>query len=383
MAHSVYAKADDMHNGVWVTCFSEKEVLYAIENVDALVKMCRTHGLNQIYIQLYRADQAYYDSQITDASIFQTMKGMAGADPVKYLIEEANRYDIEVHAWINVFSLSRNADCNILRQYGKGVLTRDQHKRSSYRLDEKNESDRFYSRENQYFLEPGDARVNVYSFSIIREVAQKYPDLAGIHLDYIRYPQPVPFVPGSRFNDYGLTYGYGEGNVERFKEITGLDPFKGSGRDFYESWDNWKRKNITQFILQVREYLQAQHPHMQLSCAVIPSVERAYHSAFQDWPGWIKKNIVDYVILMNYTVDSHWFSMVSAMAQSLGSPESVYIGLGAYLVKDPQDLEIQYNQLISQGVKGAVFFSYDSLNEEMLGFLKKENRPSKQKIILL
>ena len=47
------------------------------------------------------------------------------------------------------------------------------------------------------------------------------------YLDYIRYPYPVPSIPDGRFVKFGVAYGYGERNVERFMKTSGLDPGKG------------------------------------------------------------------------------------------------------------------------------------------------------------
>src|SRR3989338_11259386 len=92
------------------------------------------------------------------------------------------------------------------------------------RTEDVNESDKYYLRDEQLFLEPGDPRVSGYMTSILDDIITRYPDLSGFHLDYVRYPYPVPFIPRSSFNKFGLTYGYGEENIKRFKEKTGLDP---------------------------------------------------------------------------------------------------------------------------------------------------------------
>ena len=58
----------------------------------------------------------------------------------------------------------------------------------------------------------------------------KYPTLDGVHLDYIRHPDVLPFVPGARFG-VGLEFGYGAASRARFERETGLAaPFGGSTR---------------------------------------------------------------------------------------------------------------------------------------------------------
>src|SRR3989338_8373830 len=296
---------NNISKGVWVTVFSEKKAMYSREGVLTLIESCKKTGINEIYLQLYRAGQAYYDSQISDRTKYEEIvKEAGGIDTIDLLLKEAKKNDIKVFAWINVLSLAQNKKAPILLKYGNSVLTRDQHLRASIRTEEANESDKYYLRDDQLFLEPGDSRVTEYLTSIAGEIVDRYPLVNGIHLDYVRYPHPVPFIPGSRFNKYGLTYGYGELNVKRFKEATKLDPLSAKDNDDISyKWDDWKREQVTDLVEKISKHIKAKSKDLLVSCAVIPSPERAYKIGFQDWPLWLDKEIVDYVVLMNYTRD--------------------------------------------------------------------------------
>ena len=57
--------------GVWVTVFSEKKVMYSREGVLSLIESCKKAGINEIYLQLYRAGQAYYDYKISDRTKYE------------------------------------------------------------------------------------------------------------------------------------------------------------------------------------------------------------------------------------------------------------------------------------------------------------------------
>ena len=41
------------------------------------------------------------------------------------------------------------------------------------------------------------------------ELVSRYPALDGLHLDYVRYADVLPFTPGTRFG-VGLSFGFGE-----------------------------------------------------------------------------------------------------------------------------------------------------------------------------
>jgi len=57
----IYGKGLD-RRGIWVTVFTEKKVLYSKDAVLELLKFCKAAEINEIYLQVYRAGQAYYDS---------------------------------------------------------------------------------------------------------------------------------------------------------------------------------------------------------------------------------------------------------------------------------------------------------------------------------
>jgi len=359
--------------GVWVTVFSEKKAMYSREGVLSLIESCKKTSINEIYLQLYRAGQAYYDSQVSDRTKYEEIvKEAGGIDTIDLLLREAKKNDIKVFAWINVLSLAQNKKAPILTKYGNSVLTRDQYLRTSIRTEGANESDKYYLRDDQLFLEPGDPRVTEYLVSIAGEIVDRYPLINGIHLDYVRYPHPVPFVPGSRFNKYGLTYGYGELNIKRFKEATKLNPISAKdNEDISYEWDDWKREQVTNLVEKISKHIKVKSKELLVSCAVMPSPERAYAIAFQDWPLWLEKEMVDYVVLMNYTRDDRLAEATVKSALAHNGKGKIFVGIGAFLMK--KDLETflrQYAIISSLNPDGIVLFSYDDVPDDVLKSLK-------------
>lgn len=347
--------------GIWVTAFTEKKVLYSREAVFELLRFCKAAKIDEVYLQFYRGGQAYYDSSVTDRTKYEEILKTAGSDMIDFLLEEARGNKIKIFAWLNILSLAQNKDADIISRFGGSILTRDQYLRPSLRSERPNETDRYYLRDEQLFLEPGDPRVIDYTLSLIDDIIARYPAISGIHLDYIRYPYPVPFLPDSRFNKYGLTYGYGEKNIERFKGAAGLDPLSmAPERDNFLRWDNWKRDQVTSFVKEISAHLRKKMHRLVISAAVIPSPERAYDVAFQDWPLWLEKGIIDYVVLMNYTKDNR--SAVERVKSSLAhrGKGKVFAGIGAFLMKDNAELFFeQYKVIRDLRPDGMVFFSYD------------------------
>ncbi len=353
--------------GVWVSVFSKDKVLYSKDAVTKLIASCKLAKINQIYLQLYQSGKAYYDSKITDISKYEDMVKSAKTDTIDFLLKEARENDIEVFAWINLLSLGQNDQADIIKKFGKDVLTKDQHNRPSGRANSDG-LDEYYLREELLFLEPGDQRVARYLISIVEEIIERYPLLSGVHLDYLRYPMTVPFIPGSRFTKYGLSYGYGAKNIERFKEWSGLDPQTGlkSAKD-YMLWDDWRRDQVTSLARRIAKRVKEKAPGLLVSSAVVPAGERAYSTMFQDWPLWLEEGIVDHVVLMNYTLDNQLTKELVRSSLAYRGQGKVFIGIGLYLMKDISNaFSEQYKIVSGLSPDGIVFYSYDDIDDLLI-----------------
>ena len=343
--------------GVWITVFSPEEVLSSKENTDKLISTCKSSGIDHIYLQVYRAGKRYYN----DSPL------------LPYLLDKAQKKNIKVYAWINVLSIANNEEAPILGKHGRSVLTLDQHGRTSSQKDKKDELDEYYIRENQLFLEPGDKRVREHLVSAAEEIITSCPGFSGVHLDYIRYPLVVPFIPGSRFTSHGLSYGYTEANLAAFRESTGLDALKmDPERDNFLKWDDWRRSRVALLVKEISEKIRAISPEAEISCAIAPSIERTYLVTFQDWTKWLDEGSVDYVVAMNYTDDERLLDLNTGAILIPGYREKIYIGVGAYLLKeDAEKVERQISAVNAASPAGIVIFSYDDIasSEELQKFL--------------
>ena len=361
---------EQMPRGVWVSVFSAKDWLYSKEGVNNLINQCKKANINQIYLQFFQSGNFYYDSKIGDRSKYESMLKSAGIDTIDLLLSQAQEKGIKVFAWVNILSLGNNPQAGILKKYGESILTRDQYMRASH-TGTKSVLDKYYLREDQIFLEPGDPRVEGYMLNVVNEIINRYPLISGVHLDYIRYPSPVPFVPGSRFKNFGLTYGYGIKNLERFRDKTGLNPAEALNNEAeYLSWDNWRRQQVTDLVKKISSLVKVKSPDLLVSCAVIPLPERAYTNAFQDWSRWLEEGIVDSVVLMNYTKDSQFAKEVVKSGLGHRGKGKVYVGIGVFLMKNnPEMFFNQYHTALELKPDGLVLFSIDDLTNEIIGYL--------------
>ncbi len=370
LAEGAQAQVKASGRGIWVSVFSAKNILYSKEGVEKLIAQCKKAKINEIYLQVFQSGNAYYDSKICDKTKYEQMVKAAGLDTLDFLLREAQENSINVFAWVNVLSLGVNDKADILNKYGNSILTRDQFQRPSKSASNM-ELDKYYLRENMLFLEPGDPRVGEYILTVINEIINRYPLISGIHLDYLRYPSPVPFSPGSRFNKLGLAYGYGAKNVERFKEKTGLNSLETlNNEDEYLAWDNWRRAQVTELLRKISSLVKVKSANLVVSCAVIPLTERAYANAFQDWSAWLEEGIIDYAVLMAYTKDNQFAKEIVKSSLGHRGKGKIYIGLGLFLMKNNPDLFFNQYRLITElAPDGVVIFSIDDLTDQVIGYL--------------
>jgi len=351
--------------GLWVLCEGSQRVLEDPARVERLLRDAAALGATDLFVQVYRGGRAWFDSSLADDTPYRTTFERTGVDTLQQLLDGAATAGISVHAWVNVLSLSQNADAPIVRDLGRDAVLVDRRGRSllDYPAFEVPDPDREWYRMGTrgVYLDPATPGVADRLARTFAELAERYPGLAGIHLDYIRYPDVLPFIPGSRFG-VGLDFGYGAPARAAFRQDTGLEPPGPGGAPNADRWDDWRRDRVTAVVGAIRDAVRAVRPQIALSAAVASHADRAYLSLFQDWRRWIEDGLIDFAVAMTYTLDDRIFRyQVASFAQG---PESdrIWAGIGAWLfARSPARALDQIAIARRAGIAGEVLFSYDSI----------------------
>jgi uncharacterized lipoprotein YddW (UPF0748 family) len=344
--------------GILAECQGGNNTLASRQGIAELFSRVSMAKLNTVFLQVYRGNRSWYDSDLADPSPHAKFLASEKIDPLSIAVQLAGKSGVELHAWINVFRVWDNKNARIIKRLGKKCVTKDSKGRSllSYRRGE--------LPDNGYWLEPGDPEVRRYLLKVIEEIIEKYPGIAGVHLDYVRYP----YSPGSK-----IDFGFGEASVAAFKKKHSLDPAKPApaGRRL---WEDWKREQITHFIKEAHKITKRRGK--KLSVAVVADYANAMGATFQDWPTWIKEGYVDFVVPMNYSSDMELVARRSRKLVSMVKDHNrVVMGLGAYKVLEkPRQLLKQINDCLKTGAGGIVLFSYDNMckKPELFGLLGRE-----------
>ena len=325
---------------LFVSLIQNPPTLSSREAIMELVDFAKKARIKILFVQIYRANQAWFSSKVGDPALYEAALKTLGEDPFALLIREAHKEGIEVHAWLNVLSLSENENAPLLKKYGPDILTRNLEGKKT--LED-------YKIDSQYFLEPGDPRVRKELITMVEEVVRAYPHLNGVQFDYIRYPDSHP------------RYGYTPVNMDRFKNSTGLKKIKEGSR----AWNDWKRAQVTELLKLLVQKARAIRPEIQVSATGCMSYVRALYEAFQDWPSWANSGLVDFVTVMNYSPDPAEYERWNEVAKAKVSDRTrLYLGIGAYkLVRSPEIFEKEFRSCEESGSGLCAVFHYGSLLE--------------------
>jgi uncharacterized lipoprotein YddW (UPF0748 family) len=345
-------------------------VLENRDRLEILLEDARALGVTDLFVQVYRGGRAWFDSSLADATPFATTWGARegiGRDALAVLIDRAHARGLRVHAWVNVLSLSSNADAPILRDLGPAAAAVDQKGRSilDYPGFEVPEPDRRHYRMGTpaVWLDPAASGVPDRLASTFAELVERYPTLDGLHLDYIRYPDALPYSPSTRFG-VGMGFGYGEEARRRFEAETGLRAPFGASLVHGDRWDDWRRSQLTALVRRIADSARSMQPGLSVSAAVLADVERAYLVDLQDWVGWLDEGLLDFAVPMLYTRDPRLLRYGVEEISGLAAERSIWIGLGSWLFADfPAQAALQLREVAEHERLGSALFSWDSIRE--------------------
>lgn len=349
---------DSEYRGLWVVRTSMKSK----ESIEEVIDRASMNNFNFLLVQVNGRGEAYYESDI-----IPKVPGVPeDFDPLAFCIERAHAVGIDVHAWINAFTVGelgrkKYQENHVLTQHPEWCLV-DSDSVSTFDYTHKMAKNEIVS----IMLDPAIEGVKEYVRKVFMDVITKY-DVDGVHFDYIRYP--------------GKTYGYSKVARQMFKDLTGYDPidivkapetFRNKavdGKDLLgninNEWDEFRRDQVTETVRRVYSDIKKIKPHIAVSCAVLPDINDSYNRKMQDWQKWIEEDIVDFIVPMVYTPDTHEFTTYMESAVEPFSGERVLAGVGVYRMLDnPMGCIEKIETARELGTSGIVLFSYDSIKDK-------------------
>lgn len=327
--------------------------------VDAVVDLATQMNINTLLVQVRGRGDAYYKSDLTPpAEILEAAP--AGFDPLERMIERAHAQGLEVQAWINVYLVwsagaPPHSPLHIVNAHPDWISVRADGRRLVEMVPEEFEEQKV---EGMY-LAPGNPEVRRYLRDVVHEIVSKYK-VDGIHLDYVRYPEPGVGYDAPTRTAFERQYGVDPIDIDQpdslLLRVIGADRIP----DLRARWIQWKKDQITGLVRDVRNDLDVQGRGLKLTAAVIADQGAALNRYLQDWPEWLHEGIIDAAIPMAYGTSTPVVERQIAAAMAIPTERHVYAGIALYN-EGVRDAVEKIRRARKLGVDGIALFSYDSL----------------------
>lgn len=319
------------------------------EEIRAFLQKYSAAGFNMIFLETIWRGETIYPGFITSQHA-----DFSGFDPLRMYIDEGKKFGMEIHAWIHTFFVGY---VGAAADSGTGPILRAH---PEWQIVKRN-GGRISSAEPGYlFVNPANPEVQDYIASLYKEVRTLYPDLAGIQMDYIRYPVNVPLEESSDYSDLSRT---------EFEKISGVDPLTidpAAQPEQWEAWRQWREQVVTNFVRRIRW----ENPEVLLSADIFPDIEEAHKTKMQNWGEWATKGYVNFLAPMAYSVNTDWVGeSVAKMRSVVGDRFPLYVGLAPFLKLSPSMLLQQIERCRSLNVGGVILFAAASISDEQLRLL--------------
>lgn len=297
-----------------------------IAKLDALQRL----GINTVFFQVKPDGTALWRSRILPWSdmLTGTIGEDPGYDPLQFILDEAHKRGMRVHAWFNPYRVSTNVKPGTVNALNKTLSGQPASVFVLHRDWIRTASDRFV-------LDPGIPAARDWITSIIAEVVAHY-DIDGVQFDDYFYAE----TPGSTLNDSATFRAYGQG---------------------FNNKADWRRHNTQQLIEQVSRTIKQLKP--QVAFGVSPAgVWRnlshdpagsdtrgaaAYDEAYADTRRWVQSGLLDYIAPQIYWPFSRQAARYDVLAKwwaNVVKPTHtrLYIGIALYKVGEPSRLEPEW-----------------------------------------
>lgn len=321
-----------------------------VAGVCAFLDKLQRAGVNLVFLESFYHGMAMYRSTLVPYyTKFQSYNYGEYADYMSCFVAEADKRGIEVHAWVEDFYIGIEENY-FTKNLPEWLLVTD---KGSTRNTEGG---------GFIFLDPANAEVKNYLVSFYEELLTTFPTVAGLNLDYIRYP----------VSDQGDDTGYTQAAITAFCRQHNIDGsftatefaayVKKNG--LYSAWVDFRAAQVTDFVRTVFLSVRTKHPDKLLSTAIFPEPSLSYNTKKQDFVKWIEKGYIDIVTPMAYYDNPD--TLKSALAEMIADCDKCfcYAGLSAtYHNLSNAAVTRQLEVCNETGMDGFVFFGAKSLVE--------------------
>jgi uncharacterized lipoprotein YddW (UPF0748 family) len=343
---------------VWVTRFDYKSP----SDVSAIIANCARAGFTDVFFQVRGNGTVFYPSRVEPWAFELSGKDVSatgrnpGWDPLRTAADQAKQVGVRLHAYINVLPGWRGRE-DPPRAAGQLWTAHPDWFMIDSTGTRMRATSRWYS-----FVNPARLDVRQHLAQLAAELSGY--DLAGLHLDYIRFPYDYKGVAREIYPDT---------SPEELKKHSDFsyDPtsismvHKQYGRKVSQKeWNTFRRKSVTQVVTDLRQIFKNRRgPQAVISASVMADFDDGYSTAFQDSCHWAKKRIVDWLVPMNYNARL-FDARLKKMCHELGrrsTRQQLVVGINCNA--QPEEIRRQIAAVRAAGCRGFALFAYSYLFE--------------------
>lgn len=202
-------------------------------------------------------------------------------------------------------------------------------------------------------LDPSYPEVLAFRLAEAKEIAEKYPDIYGIQLDYIRYPLPL-YYQAHNYEDFG----YDSPASQKFGSLYGADPKNLKTDD--PLWDEWcavRRGVITDTARAYSEELRAVKPDINISFTCFANENDRHIYVMQEPEIWAEEGIADAIYPMIYGDTTEYQSRCAAEYAGMEEHAAVVLGVGSYVRATRESMAEQLYMPFDMGYEGSSNFT--------------------------
>jgi uncharacterized lipoprotein YddW (UPF0748 family) len=331
--------------------------------VRSIIDNVSRSGFTDVFFQVRGNGTAYYRSEIEpwayelSGNDVSSLGVDPGWDPLQTAIDTARGTELRVHAYMNVLPGWKG----LSEPPAEAGQLWTQHP-DWFMIDSLGDKMRptsgWYS-----FLNPVLPEVRTHLRGIVRELCRY--EVAGIHLDYIRYPHDYYIVAPEIYPDAS------EEEIIRRSEFS-YDPSSLAGlvdrfgRDVSKKQiTRFRCDSVTRIVRDISYVMQAEKPgSCLLSASVKGNPVEGKYRAYQDSGAWGRQGVVDWIVQMNYGTRSfqRYLKDMRKATGRRGFRSSVIMGI--YCKNELADILEQIDLAEDSGCRGLAFFSYTFLFDE-------------------
>lgn len=289
---------NEYRKAVWIayyelTEFTKGKSEYEFEQkINDEFSKLSSYGFNTVTVQIRPCADAFYLSEYFPSSVYfnGTQGGEMLYDPLKIMCSVAQKYKLNIEAWINPYRVSQDDDYTKLSPDNFAI----KNKRMTKAVDGK------------IYFNPAYDKVTDLIVNGVKEIVENY-NISAIHFDDYFYPTQSKNFDKKEYKKYG-------GDL---------------------SLTDWRRQNVTNMVKRVYETVKAVNKNIEFGISPASNIENDKNNLYADIETWVKNRYVDYICPQVYfgfknVYQPFMFTVKKWVKLCENTDVDLYIGLPLY-----------------------------------------------------